>query len=88
MDERSNISNCRKCEAPIRWVKTAKGKNMPLDEKPSDSIGEFALVPDTDPQKVDWISERARSNHPGPLFSTHFKTCRYSKENMEATDGY
>lgn len=78
MGERTNIATCRKCQAPIRWVKTAKGKNMPLDEKPSE-YGEFVLVPDTDPQKVDWISERARSNHPGPLFMTHFKTCSGSE---------
>ena len=28
------MSKCKACDAPILWVKTTKGKNMPLDAKP------------------------------------------------------
>jgi hypothetical protein len=28
------MANCKSCQAPIIWVKTSSGKNMPVDEKP------------------------------------------------------
>ena len=28
-------SICKKCKAPVKWIKTEKGKNMILDAKPS-----------------------------------------------------
>lgn len=27
-------SHCRTCKAPVRWVRTMQGKNMPLDPDP------------------------------------------------------
>ena len=29
-----NMSNCKGCGAAIIWIKTEKGKNMPIDGKP------------------------------------------------------
>lgn len=29
------MSKCRSCQAPIRWIRTAVGKPMPLDFAPS-----------------------------------------------------
>lgn len=79
MPERTNIATCKTCRAPMRWVKTEKGKNMPVDEKPTEN-GPFVLVPDTDPPEVEWLSPRARSNHPGPFFTSHFETCPNRKQ--------
>ena len=45
----SNISNCKGCGAAIIWIKTAKGKNMPIDAKPvkaylPDPVNEYSFV--------------------------------------------
>ena len=29
-----NIVECKRCQAPIEWIKTASGKNMPMEEGP------------------------------------------------------
>ncbi len=34
MPEEKKIAVCRKCGEHILWVKTRKGKNMPIDYKP------------------------------------------------------
>jgi hypothetical protein len=28
------MPNCKACNTPIIWIKTANGKNMPIDAKP------------------------------------------------------
>lgn len=69
------MSTCRSCGAPIRWVKTAKGRSMPIDSEPVangnviiDSsgnavvVGSANVIPDTD------------------RFTSHFTTCPQADE--------
>lgn len=76
------VASCNRCQAPIRWVKTAKGKNMPIDEKPSEE-GVFAILPDTDPPEVEWLSSRAKTTHQGPFFVCHFDTCSSPRKKSD-----
>lgn len=39
-------AKCKSCEAPIFWVKTAAGKNMPVDVATHES--HFATCPNAD----------------------------------------
>lgn len=80
------MATCRTCEAPIVWALTAKGKDIPVDEKPVDD-GNLVLVDDTietdrGPQKV----KRARSPdallEAGlPRYKSHFATCPDAEEH-------
>lgn len=63
---------CRSCGAPIKWVKTAKGKNMPLDLKSEEkrivvvgagAKGEFGYIVDT--------------------YLSHFATCPQANEHRK-----
>ena len=38
-----DLGTCRSCGAPIVWVKTAKGKKMPLDREPNEA-GNITLM--------------------------------------------
>ena len=80
MSER-RVSACKECGAAMRWVKTQKGKNMPIDDEP-DSAGRFVIEdPDVDPPRVRYLGES--EEYTGERFTSHFKTCtnprRFSK---------
>ena len=71
MTER-RVSECRECGAPMRWVTTEKGKNMPVDDEPN-SAGKFVIDdPEADPPKVRYIGN---SEYTGERFTSHFETC-------------
>lgn len=66
------MSRCRSCNAPVNWVKTERGKSMPLDVNSyagGDPRGLFvvrdgiavAVTPDAFPGE--------------PLYTSHFSTC-------------
>ena len=57
------ISNCSSCHAPVIWIKTTSGKNMPLDAKPIKGSG-FGISNGT-----------ASKAYPGPNYESHFATC-------------
>ncbi len=81
MPER-RVSACRECGAAMRWVKTAKGKSMPIDDEPS-SDGRFVIESgDEDPVKVRFLPEG--EEYTGDRFTSHFTTCtnpgRFSKK--------
>ncbi len=82
MSERQ-VTICQSCEAPMRWVKTRKGKNMPIDDAPA-SDGRFVIQPDTDPPRVRFLSEEDAAAYEGDKFTSHFQTCdnpgRFSKK--------
>jgi hypothetical protein len=67
-----SVTQCRSCDAPIFWVKTERGKRMPLDAAPyegNDPSGLFvlrdqtaiAVPPDAFPDEPHYVS--------------HFATC-------------
>ena len=55
---------CKSCGAPVRWVVTANGRNMPLDRAP---VRAFRIVTGVDGREV--------AEHAGDLFQSHFSTC-------------
>ena len=67
------MSNCRACAAPLLWVKTRSGKNMPLDEKPNPAgnvvldAGRRAMV------LTDLDKQMLREND--VLYMPHHATC-------------
>ena len=65
----------------MRWVKTQKGKNMPIDDEPS-SDGKFRIENmREDPPKVSFIWQG--EDYTGDRYTSHFETCddpaRFSK---------
>lgn len=55
-------SKCRSCGAKIMWVKTAKGKNMPINYDPDlahEFVGEKGTKPEFDRDRM----------------TSHFETC-------------
>jgi hypothetical protein len=72
-------STCRSCGAKIRWVKTEKGKNMPLDYDPAPK-GTIMLQGD----RVVLVGNRAVKRAyatGGALYTSHFATCPSAKEH-------
>lgn len=79
-------SNCRSCDAPIRWAITTNGRRIPLDAA-SHPEGNLVIVDDVatrgwfrfDPtvhlvpkDQLDGF----RQKHPDePLYRSHFATC-------------
>jgi hypothetical protein len=73
---------CNRCNAPIAWVKTARGKNLPLDPEPSRSAleGNFGLdqygvahfVRDSARMKA-FNPEGTRSEF--PIYTSHLSSC-------------
>jgi hypothetical protein len=80
MPER-RVAECRECQAPMRWVKTQKGKTMPIDDDPVPD-GPFVIEGDEDPPRVRFIGRKAQ--YTGERFNSHFETCtnprRFSKK--------
>jgi hypothetical protein len=65
------MGNCKSCGAPIRWVKTATGKAMPLDANPTPK-GNVIIV-----KGVAQIGGDHPDLLPGEAlrFTSHFATC-------------
>lgn len=62
---------CRSCDAPIRWVKTATGRSMPIDPKPTQD-GNLVIV--------DGVAKIYKPGEDGALFApekflSHFASC-------------
>jgi hypothetical protein len=75
------VSSCRSCSAPILWVRTERGKKMPLDREPvelsSSSSGLFVLREEKDPGgplaiavTPGFVGEELE-----PAYVSHFFTC-------------
>ncbi len=72
------MPNCRSCGANIKWVKTQRGKNMPIDVESIDpaaaSDGDFIVSQDGQVIKVG--SERAPEIDTNKTWHiSHFATC-------------
>lgn len=66
-------SKCRSCEAPIVWVKTRRGKKMPVDAEP-DPAGLFVL----EGMAGELVAHKAGpldGAAGGELYTSHFATC-------------
>lgn len=61
-------STCRSCQAPIIWVKTIRGRNMPLDAE--EMIGQDLLLFEIG---ADGVARSAAKGKPGR--QSHFVTC-------------
>lgn len=60
-------ARCKSCGEPIRWVKTQKGKSMPIDIEPTPN-GKFIEQGD----EVVFVGKKPYS---GDRYSCHFDTC-------------
>lgn len=63
------MAMCRSCEAPIIWVETTSGKNMPIDETPT-ANGNLVYVAGVARAVTDDDRQLKR-----PLYTSHFATC-------------
>lgn len=72
---------CTRCNAPVAWVKTVRGKNLPLDPRPSSSpdAGNFGLTADglalyvAEPKRRTAFGEDGTSEF--PIYIGHFASC-------------
>jgi len=62
---------CRSCKAPIRWARTAAGRNIPLDAAPV-AHGNVEL----DDQGIATVlAATAAWDGVTPRYTSHFATC-------------
>lgn len=64
------VKKCRSCKAPIVWMRSKRGKNVPVD---ADSIDEAEL-------------EFDEEGHPQFVYGTHvahFTTCPYADQHRQ-----
>lgn len=70
------VTRCRSCDESIVWMKTAAGKNIPVD---ADSIDEDTL-------EFVHNEQAGRPDYRSPVFDpdehvTHFRTCPNADEH-------
>jgi hypothetical protein len=66
---------CRSCGAPIKWVKTQRGKKMPVDTRPAPAgVDAFELMGAVETLAF-YVSEKKRALHVGDVYRSHFQTC-------------
>jgi hypothetical protein len=68
------VAACRSCGAAIRWVKTQRGKKMPIDDEPS-SAGKFAIEGDPEAETPSVRFIKSSEEYTGDRFTSHFETC-------------
>ena len=69
-------SECHTCHAPIRWVKTQKGKRMPLNpEATRDGCWVFEGDPEDNPPLAIRLDNDAAALYTGEKYTSHFETC-------------
>lgn len=73
------VSRCRSCDAPVRWVTTERGKNMPLNPDPVEN-GNIELI-QRDGQTIAVVHPAGHVDlFGGPRFVTHFTDCPSAAE--------
>lgn len=71
---------CRNCKAPVKWVKTQRGKSMPVDVSPAPPGKQaFELIGRVDTLAF-FISERKREKLDGDVYESHFQTCAAGRD--------
>lgn len=75
------MSKCRSCGVAIKWIKTLKGKFMPVDEEPvsPDDIEVDCILVSED--GVVMSCAKAILGEPEhPLYQSHFASCPDAKK--------
>lgn len=69
-------STCRHpdCAAPVLWVRTLRGRLMPLDMAPVPFAPGVMTFVEND------VVRAAVATDAGPFFTSHFDTCEYAEE--------
>ena len=70
------MANCNSCKKPIKWVKTAAGKSMPIDAAPS-LTGTLVL-------EGDRVRTQRAEDRTGLRYVSHFATCPDSQTHRKA----
>jgi len=65
------MAECRSCHAPVIWVATTTGKQMPLDPIP---VPDGNITLDTD-QVAHVLPDAAHPPPDVPRYHSHFATC-------------
>lgn len=66
---------CRDCGEPVKWVKTQRGKKMPVNVFPAPkAVDAFELVGEDDTLAF-YVSEKRRARHWGDVYEFHGKSC-------------
>lgn len=75
---------CRDCGEPVLWVKTQRGKKMPVNVHPAPPIVDaFELVGETDTLAF-YVSEKRRAKHYGDVYEFHGATCEGRRRRRSA----
>lgn len=76
------VSTCKSCGAPMRWVVTQKKKRMPIDDNPH-AEGRF-VIDDEHSTTPNVRFLKQGEEYEGDRFTSHFETCdapeRFSKK--------
>ena len=70
------MTRCKSCDAPIRWVKMAKGRLMPIDDL---AYEDGNIVVQGGRGFV--LSKEDAEMYQGVLFKSHFATCPNAQEH-------
>jgi hypothetical protein len=66
---------CRDCGADIKWVRTQRGKKMPVDTSPAPAgVAAFELVGAVRTLAF-YVSEKKRKLHSSDVYQSHFQSC-------------
>ena len=72
------MPTCNKCEAQIRWIKTRKGKSVPLDPEvvEIEDVKDGVWIANDDGLvwKIEDGKEKPKAS--GPWYYSHFSTCK------------
>ena len=73
-------TECRSCQAAIRWVKTQKNKRMPLDPEPTKD-GCWVIEGDAElnPPLAIRLDNDAAARYTDEKYTSHFETCPDAK---------
>lgn len=74
-----NRAKCSKCRADIIWVKTAKGKNIPLDAAPNEA-GNMYIYGFGDDATAHALKKGESPPNNMPRYMPHHATCPNAKE--------
>ena len=82
-DNPSPFGSCKSCGAVVRWAKTVKGNNIPLDPT-STNDGNMILL-----NGIAYVvSANYKKEHPDESFYvTHFATCPNAKRHRKEKKG-
>ncbi len=83
------VRTCKSCRAEIIWVRTPKGKNMPLDATPVPE-GDWMLDGEDDQGKTQvahYNSSAAAAEGGAARYQSHFKSCPNAQKHSDDAKG-